>query len=111
MGTSGQLLLPGNVGREPRQVGKTVKLSVATNRSWLDDEGQRKSVSDWMMVTFFEGKMADFVPRQIHKADKVLVQARVSESMHQKDDVIHSTTDVIAEDIDLFAHASPRPDQ
>ncbi|WP_157866244.1 hypothetical protein [Mesorhizobium japonicum] len=55
--------------------------------------------------------MADFVPRQIHKGDKVLVQARVSESMHQKDGVIHSTTDVIAEDIDLFAHASPRPDQ
>ncbi|MET2831295.1 single-stranded DNA-binding protein [Mesorhizobium shangrilense] len=111
MGTSSQLLLPGNVGREPCQVGKAVKLSVATNQSWLDDEGQRKSVADWVTVTFFEGKVAEFVPRQIHQGDKVLVQARVSESMHQKDGVIHSTTDVIAEDIDLFAPASPRPDQ
>ncbi|RVC85682.1 hypothetical protein EN739_34750, partial [Mesorhizobium sp. M2A.F.Ca.ET.017.03.2.1] len=100
MGTSGQPLLPGNVDREPRQVGMTVKLSVATNRSWLYDEGQRKSVSDWMTVTFFEGKMADFVPRQIHKGDTVLVPARVSESMHHKGGVIHSTTEVIAEGID-----------
>ena len=77
MGTGGQLLLPGNFRREPRQVGKTVKLNVAANRSCLDDEGQRKSVRDWMTITFLEGKMADFVPRQIHKGDKVLVQARV----------------------------------
>ncbi|KRB29674.1 single-stranded DNA-binding protein [Mesorhizobium sp. Root172] len=110
MGTSGQLLLPGNVRGEPRQVGKTVKLSVATNRSWLDDEGQRKSVREWITITIFGGKMADFVPRQIHKGDKVLVQARVSDSMYQKDDVIHFTTDVIAEDIDLFAPADRDPD-
>ncbi|AVA23910.1 single-stranded DNA-binding protein [Rhizobium sp. NXC24] len=111
MGTTNQLTLRGNVGQEPRQIGKTVKLSVATDRSWVDSEGQRKSVSDWVTVTFFEGKMADFVLRHVHKGDKVLVQARVSESSYQKDGLTHYTTDVIAEDIDIFVPGSTSRDQ
>ncbi len=111
MGTTNLLMLRGNVGQDPRQVGKTVKLSVATNRSWIDAEGERKTVSDWVTVTFFEGKMADFVMRNVHKGDKVNVQARVSESMYQKDGATHYATDVIAEDFDKISTVNASGDQ
>lgn len=111
MGTTNMLILRGNVGQDPRQVGKTVKLSVATNRSWADAEGQKKTVSDWVTVTFFEGKMAEFVLRNVHKGDRVNVQARVSESMYQKDGQTHYTTDVIAEDFDKISTVNAGSDQ
>lgn len=109
--TTNRLYLTGNVGQDPRQVGKTVKLSLATNRTWTDGKGEKKSAKDWVTVTFFEGWMADFVLRRVQKGDKVSVQARVSESMYQKDGNTHYTTDVIAEDIDLIANTAAGAEQ
>lgn len=103
MRTTNLLLLIGNVGQEPRQVGKAIKLSVATNRSWKDASGQHKAVTDWVTVTLFAGKMADFVRDQVHKGDVVSVQAHVAESSYERDGKTHYGMDVIADRLDLIA--------
>lgn len=103
MRTTNLLILIGNVGQEPRQVGRTVKLSVATDRSWTDGAGERKNVTDWVTVTFFDGKTAAFVRDQVHKGDVVSIQGRIAESSYERDGRSHYGMDVIANQIDLVA--------
>lgn len=102
MRTTNLLLLIGNVGQEPKQIGRAVKLSVATNRSWKNADGLRKTVTDWVTVTFFAGKTAEFVIDQIHKGDVVSIQAHVAESSYERDGKTHYGMDVIADRVDLI---------
>ena len=103
MRTTNLLILIGNVGQEPRQVGRTVKLAVATDRAWTDAGGERKSATDWVTVTFFEGRTAEFVRDQVHKGDVVSIQGRIAESSYERDGRTHYGMDVIANQIDLIA--------
>lgn len=102
MHTTNLLFLTGNVGQEPRQVGRAVKLSVATNRSWRDQKGERKSVTDWVSVTIFAGKTAEFVLSHVRKGDAVSIQAHVADSSYDKDGRTHYSTDVIVDRLDLL---------
>lgn len=102
MNTTNLLILIGNIGQDPRQVGSTVKLSVATNRSWSDQNGQRKTATDWVTVTIFGGKTADFVLENVRKGDVVSIKARVADGSYERDGNRHFSTDVIAETVDLI---------
>lgn len=50
MRSTNLFIVRGHTGAEPRTVGKVVKLSVATNRSWKDARGERREETDWVTL-------------------------------------------------------------
>lgn len=102
MRTINLLIVIGNVGQDPRQVGRATKLNVATNRSWRDTSGERKTATDWVTVTCF-GRTGEYVIGNVRKGDVVSIQAHVADSSYERDGLTHYSTDVIADRLDLVA--------
>lgn len=75
-----QLILVGNVGRDPElrytTSGQAVcDFSLATNESWFDKEsGERKNTTTWWKVTVW-GKQAETINQYVSKGKKVLVRS------------------------------------
>lgn len=99
-------LLTGNVGQDPRQVGKVVRFPVATDRMWRDETGQPKSATSWVTVTVFAGKTSQYVLDHVRKGDAVSIQAHIAESSYEKNGSTHYATDVIVDRLDLLRGSS-----
>lgn len=71
----------GNLGRDPEMrylpSGKAVTdISVAANREWTDDNGQKQKETTWYRVSVF-GAQAESVNQYKKKGDLVFVQGRL----------------------------------
>ena len=96
MRSTNHLFLRGHVGQTPKKVGKVAKVSVATNRTWYDDDNKKKEQTDWVTVTILSEKIANWVLENVKKGDPVYVEARVAENSYEKDGQKIYTTDIIA---------------
>jgi single-strand DNA-binding protein len=82
-------MLIGNVGNEPEirstsGGARVAKLSVATNRSFQDRNGQQQEKTEWHRLTFF-GKLAEIVEQYVHKGHRIYVEGRLEYSQTQDD--------------------------
>lgn len=102
MRTTNLFILIGRLGQDPKQVGRAVKINVATDRSWRDAEGQRKTATDWVTVTCFD-RIGEYVLANARKGQGVSIHARVADHSYDRDGRTHYTTDVIAERLDIIA--------
>jgi single-strand DNA-binding protein len=76
------LTIIGNLGRDPEMrytpSGTPVtQLSVATNRTYKDNNGQQVKETCWFRVSVF-GKTAENVAQYLHKGSLVLVEGRLT---------------------------------
>ena len=72
--------LIGNVGKEPEVKytgsGKAVaKLSVATNESYKDTDGEWQEKTEWHNIVAWE-KLAEIVGQYVKKGDKIFIEGR-----------------------------------
>ena len=102
-----KVTLIGNVGNDPEiraTAGGTrvAKVSLATNRSWNDGNGQRQEKTEWHRLTFF-GRLADIVEQYVKKGDRLYAEGRLEYSQTQDDKgaVRYWTTIVVQEMIML----------
>jgi single-strand DNA-binding protein len=84
-----KVMLIGNVGNEPEirstsAGARVAKLSVATNRSFQDRNGQQQEKTEWHRLTFF-GKLAEIVEQYVHKGHRIYVEGRLEYSQTQDD--------------------------
>ena len=84
-----KVMLIGNVGAEPeiRTVGggrKIAKVSLATNRTFNDRNGQQQEKTEWHRLTFFE-RLADLIEQYVHKGDRLYVEGRLEYSTTEDD--------------------------
>jgi single-strand DNA-binding protein len=84
-----KVMLIGNVGNEPEirstsGGARVAKLSVATNRSFQDRNGQQQEKTEWHRLTFF-GKLAEIVEQYVHKGHRIYVEGRLEYSQTQDD--------------------------
>jgi single-strand DNA-binding protein len=84
-----KVMLIGNVGSEPeiRTTGggtKLAKVSLATNRTWNDRNGQRQEKTEWHRLTFWD-KLADLVEQYVKKGDRLYVEGRIEYSTTEDD--------------------------
>lgn len=80
-----QVKFIGNLGRDPEMrylpSGKAVTdISVACNREWTNDAGEKVKETTWYRVSVF-GKQAESVNQYKHKGDLVLVEGRLRPDM------------------------------
>ena len=79
-----KVMIIGNVGSEPdvratASGARVAKLSVATNRTFQDRNGQNQEKTEWHRLTFF-GKLADIVEQYVKKGDRIYVEGRLEYS-------------------------------
>jgi single-strand DNA-binding protein len=82
-----KVMLIGNIGAEPevKTTGagtRFAKVSLATNRTWNDRNGQRQEKTEWHRLTFWD-KLAELVEQYVHKGDRVYVEGRLEYSQSE----------------------------
>ncbi len=84
-----KVMLIGNVGSDPEiratsGGSRVAKVSVATNRTFQDRNGQQQEKTEWHRLTFF-GRLADIVEQYVKKGDRLYVEGRLEYSQTQDD--------------------------
>lgn len=88
MRSTNLFILRGHAGADARAFdgGKVAKLSVATNRVWVNRETrERKEAVDWVTLTVLNEKIARWALENIKKGDPIYAECRVTERNYQKD--------------------------
>ncbi|HSH44624.1 MAG TPA: single-stranded DNA-binding protein [Longimicrobiales bacterium] len=104
-------LLIGNVGGEPEvrtapSGNRVAKLSLATNRTFSDRNGQKQEKTEWHRLTVF-GKLVDVVEQYVHKGDRLYVEGRIEYSQTEGDDgVTRYWTDIVVQELVMLGGAS-----
>ncbi|HET9986472.1 MAG TPA: single-stranded DNA-binding protein [Longimicrobiales bacterium] len=99
-----KVMLIGNVGNEPEVRStpggnKVAKLSLATNRTFSDRNGQQQEKTEWHRLTFW-AKLADLVEQYIHKGDRLYVEGRLEYSQTEDDKGnVRYWTDIVVQDM------------
>lgn len=109
MGSTNLVIIRGHAGADAKgfegaKGHKVAKLSVATNRSWVDKEsGERREETDWVPLTVLNPKTAQWVVDNIKKGDAIYAEARIAESKFTRDGQAVYSTDVIVSTIERLA--------
>ena len=91
----------GNLGQDPEL--KTtdkgtaiVNLSVATNETFTDGEGNRKTSTEWHRIVVV-GRQAETCAEHLEKGRRILVEGRLrTRSWKDKDGIERWTTEIVA---------------
>jgi single-strand DNA-binding protein len=84
-----KVMLIGNVGNEPdirstAAGSRVAKISLATNRTFQDRNGQQQERTEWHRLTFF-GRLAEIVEQWVKKGHRLYVEGRLEYSQTQDD--------------------------
>ncbi len=102
-----QAIVMGNLTRDPEMrttpSGQNVtSFSVATNRSWLDQSGEKKDSVEYHNIVAW-GKLAELVNSYLKKGRKVLVSGRLQTRSWEGDDgAKRQRTEIVASDINFI---------
>lgn len=97
-------LLIGRLGADPelRHTGQgtpVANLTVATNRRWRDNEGERQEDTQWHKIVVF-GKQAENVAQYLEKGSLVHVEGRIqTRNWKDKNDIERKTTEIVARNV------------
>lgn len=95
-------ILVGRLGKDPEvrylQDGTAVvSMSLATDESWKDKNGERKKKTEWHRVVVF-GKLADICAEFLNKGSLVYIEGKIqTRSWEDKDGNKRSTTEIRAD--------------
>lgn len=96
--------LIGNLGQDPElrvseKGTKVLKVSIATNDDYKDNEGRKVEQVDWHNVVFF-GSRADIVSKYCEKGSKVCVTGKIKTRTYEDaNNVTKFITEIIAQDV------------
>lgn len=101
-GSVNKVILIGNLGADPElkytpSNRPVCNLSVATNESWKDRDGQKKEHAEWHRVTVW-GEQAEHCSKYLAKGRSVYLEGRLqTRSWDDKDGQKRYATDIIAD--------------
>ena len=116
MGSTNLVIIRGHAGADAKgfegaKGHKVAKLSVATNRSWIDREsGERREETDWVPLTILNPKTAQWAIDNVKKGDAIYAEARIAENRFTRDGQVVYSTDVIVGTIERVT-SSARGDE
>jgi single-strand DNA-binding protein len=102
-----QAIVMGNLTRDPEMrttpSGQNVtSFSIATNRSWLDQNGERKDAVEYHNIVAW-GKLGELVNEYLKKGRKALVVGRLqTRSWDAEDGSKRQRTEIVASDINFI---------
>lgn len=117
MSSVNKAIILGNVGQDPevRQTknGTAVcNFSIATNKTWKTQDGQKQDKTSWHRVTAW-GKVAEIAGQYVKKGSKVYVEGELEYgSFTNKDGVEVPTCEIVIQSLQLLSrpegNATPR---
>src|SRR4249919_49332 len=102
-----KVILVGTLGKDPEvrysQSGTTLtSVSVATNESWKDKNGEKQERTEWHRVKFF-GKLAEIAGEYLKKGGQVYIEGSLrTEKYTDKAGVEKYSTDIIASEMQML---------
>lgn len=102
-----EFTLIGRVGKI--KPGKVLRVTVASNYRYRDENGQWKEDAHWNEVTNFSKTRAAYIEEHIEPGDLVHVRGRLRQNRYQRADGSTAyTVDLIATDFDRLARGQDR---
>ncbi len=108
-----KVILIGNLGRDPElNFTKTnqavLKLSLATNESYMNKAGERQEKTEWHRVVVW-GKRAEALSKILQKGKQLCIEGRIQTREYQdKDGNRRWSTEIVATDIILLGGGGGR---
>ena len=105
-----KVMIIGRLGRNPemRYISSghpITKFSVATTRSWMTQEGERRTETEWFNVVTWD-RLAEICNQYLEKGVRVYVEGRLqTRKWEGADGTPHSITEIIADEMLIL---SPR---
>ncbi len=108
-----QAILVGNLTRDPElrttPNGQSVaSFSVATNRVWQDQSGERQEAADFHEIVAW-GKLGELASQYLAKGRKVMVIGRLQTRTWEKDGVKRNRTEIVASEINFLDRPGDAP--
>lgn len=106
-----KVMVIGNLGRDPEmrhtQGGKAVTtFSVATSRTWVTSDGDRREATEWFNVVAW-GQLAEICAQYLRKASRVYVEGHLqTRQWEDPDGNKHFRTELVANEMLIL---DPRP--
>ena len=106
-----KVILIGNLGQNPEirhtPAGQAIcTLSIATNESWTDKNGQKQEKTEWHRVVVF-GKLAELCGQYLQKGRQAYIEGKLqTRSWQDKDNQTKYTTEVVAQTIQFLGGAA-----
>ena len=97
-------MIIGNLGDDPElrytQSGTPVaNMSIATNRRWTNDAGERQEKTEWHRVVVF-GRQAETCEEYLSKGRQVFVEGRIqTRKWEDRDGNSRYTTEIVAQNV------------
>lgn len=107
-----KVMIIGNLGSDPEMrytpTGRPVtSFSVATSRSWVTSEGERREATEWFRVVAW-GNLAEICNRYLSKGSRVYVEGRLQTRSWENQGQKHYRTEVVANEMVLLDSREPR---
>ena len=99
-----KVMIIGNLGRDPEMrytpSGKPVtSFSVATSRSWVTTDGERREATEWFNVVSW-GNLAEICNQHLRKGSRVYVEGHLqTRSWDDAEDQKHFRTELVANEM------------
>jgi single-strand DNA-binding protein len=101
-----QAIVMGNLTRDPELRStpggqQVASFAVATNRTWMDNSGERKEAVEYHEIVAW-GKLGELAAQYLSKGRKVMVIGRLQTQSWEKDGVKRSRTEIVASDVNFL---------
>ena len=106
-----KVMLIGNLGQDPEarftpQGTAVANLSVATNESWKDQNGEMQDRTEWHRVVMY-GKMAETANEYMHKGQMVYVEGRLqTNEWEDQNQIKRKTTEIKCDNFTMLGRRS-----
>ena len=102
-----KVILVGTLGKDPEvrysQAGAALtSVSIATNESWKDKNGEKQDRTEWHRVKFF-GRLAEIAGEYLKKGGQVYIEGSLrTDKYTDKQGVERYSTDIIADEMQML---------
>ena len=106
-----KVILIGNLGQDPEarftpQGTAVTNLSVATNESWKDQNGETQDRTEWHRVVMY-GRMAETASEYMKKGQMVYVEGRLhTREWEDKNQIKRRTTEISCDNFTMLGNRS-----
>jgi len=100
-------ILIGNLGKDPEirtttSGQRVANFTLATNRSWTGQDGQRQEKTEWHSIVVW-GKLADICEKYLQKGKQVYIEGRIeTRNWQDKEGQTKYKTEIICENLTLL---------
>jgi len=111
-----KVILVGNLGQDPEgrftpQGTAVTNLSVATNESWKDQNGEIQERTEWHRVVMY-GKMAETANEYMNKGQMVYIEGRLqTREWEDQNQVKRKTTEIRCDNFTMLGKRGDAPPQ